>query len=251
MTSCPAECIPPRWACLENHATTPAPATGPNIKLTYRFIDYPFLERVPNLTVRACNVPDPAFTCASSPGQGTTNAPGEAVLALEKNFFDGYAQVSGPDYGTTLIYLPRLTKDFVGFFGIPSEATFDALAAQGAMPTGEALKPERGNLVVSVIDCAGGAAAGVKLTIEPSEGSTPFYFKEGSPERDAQMTDDDANVGGYGGFLNVRANTPITVHATVAENGRKYDAHTVMVRPLSSPPPTALFTVVRLYATPP
>lgn len=243
--SCPADCIPPRWACLENHSTTPAPATGPNIKLTYRFIDYPSLGRVPNLSVRACGKLDP--TCASPlVPEGLTNGPGEVTLDLQQNSFDGYAQVKGASYGTTLIYLPRLTKDFAGLFGLPSEAAFGFLAAS-VLPDAGAPQPELGNLVVSVIDCSGGAAAGVKLTIEPSEGSTPFYFQAGTPSTDAQMTDDDANVGGYGGFLNVKANAPIKVHATVAENGRKFDERIVVARPFSS----ALFTVVRLYAMPP
>lgn len=238
---CAASCIAPRWVCLEPPVPpSSSAATGPNIHITYRFIDYGTLGPVPGLTVRACTKTSTSDDCANPDTQGITGASGAVTLALGDNVFDGYAKITGPDYPEILVYLPRLTKDFDAYLGVVKEDAFTFLANPLAPP-----QPERGNLVVGVFDCAGGPAGGVKLAIDPFLGTTGFYFQNAQPTTLPMETEDDPVIGAYGGFLNVATDTLITVRATAGENGLTYAPAKVVARKAPG------YTIVLLYAKPP
>jgi hypothetical protein len=216
--ACPTSCIPPKWACLQNLAAAAAPATGPAIRVTYRFIEYGTIDRVKQngLRVRACRAAD--VPCDSPLVNWIpTDEHGEALLAFGDNHFDGYAEISGPGYQPFLLYLPPLTKDFVADVGVIKIDDFALLANSIAK-----VQPDAATVLVTVFDCAGGAAGGVKLAVEPASG-TPFYFAGGSPSGDATVTDENRDTGSIGGFVNVLGGTTgIKVRATVAENGLTY-----------------------------
>jgi hypothetical protein len=241
---CAASCIAPRWACLEPPLPpSSSAATGPNIKITYRFIDYGTFGPVPGLTVRACPKMSASDDCANPDKQGVTGASGAVTLALADNFFDGYAKITGPDYPEILVYLPPLTKDFDAYLGVVKEDAFAFLATPIAPPLSG-----RGNLVVGVFDCAGGPAPGVTLAIDPLLlGTKGFYFRHAQPMASppAMETEDDPVIGAYGGFLNVATDTLITVRATVAENGLTYAPAPVVARKAPG------YSIVLLYAKPP
>jgi hypothetical protein len=225
-----APCIESRWECLRQQATQPPVAAGP-FRIRYRILEYPVIasSRAKGLTLRACRRNDP--DCTILPvlaGPVITDQWGEAELTFAETF-DGYVEITGPGYGTVLVYLPPVAKDFTTFFGVANEATFtdlgDALTAPGG------LQPDRGNVIVGVFDCAGGDGDGVRLSLDtPDAASTPFYFVGGSPSQ-GTMTTADPDTGAYGGFLNVSA-APlrITVDATVVKNGLALPTRPVYAR---------------------
>jgi hypothetical protein len=211
--ACSGSCVGPQWACLQKPAAKPQQATGPSISLTYRFADYETFQPIAGLRVRVCGATD--LQCRSPVGPVvTTDATGAAVIHLGSNSFDGYAEISGAEYPTILSLHPPLSKDFVAnLVPIPKTKTFDGLVNELAP-----LQPDRSTIIMTVNDCAGARAPGVRLAIEPVDGATPFYFANRIPSSAATETD---VIGAFaaGGFVNVRTNTAVTVHATVAGNG--------------------------------
>jgi hypothetical protein len=217
---CPHDCIPPEWACLETAGSAPKPATGANITIGLTFVEYPSYPRVPGLTLQACK--DAGGTCTAPVGPSVTDASGYGELHLAENSFEGFIDVTGPGYAHMLLYLPRLTSDFAAIVGVVNVDTFQGLASAIPPPP-----PDSGSVLVTVFDCAGGAAGGVKLAIDPADGVTPFYFAQSNISLTATMTDADPDTGAYGGFLGVKTHTGITIRASVAENGLSYAPRTV------------------------
>jgi hypothetical protein len=236
-THCSASCIAPKWACLEHPPTTP-PATGPNITLTYTFLDYVTLLPLAGLKVRACRATD--VSCESTPllaDAVLTDVAGQAVLSLASNSFDGYVEVSGPGYGPVLEHHPALTRDFVAPITLIPSSTMLQSFANAIAP----LDPSLGMLIVTVRDCNGDPPAGVRLAIQPA-GGVPFYFTAHVPSASATATDDDGY--GSGGFVNVKVNTAITVDAIVAENGLSYAPQHLLLR-------AGTYSHLTMYAAPP
>ena len=239
-SKCANACIPLKWACLKQVTNTPPVATGPAIKVTYAFVSYERVLPIQGLSVRPCAATDLECRSPLVTPSGLTDADGRATVQLASNFFDGYAEVSGPGYPTELAYYPPLAKDLVtNPVALPTNDTF-TLATTAIAP----IDPGRAILIIRALDCQGNAAAGVSFTIEPSEGATSFYFARRLPSTTATATDDDTFASG--GFVNVKAATGISVHATVAGNGLKFAPRTVYTRAGAT-----TFTFLTMYASPP
>jgi hypothetical protein len=236
--ACPTTCIQPQWACLQR-APAPASTTVIALNITLQFYDYESGKPLAGLTARPCNTQD--LTCATPVGEATvTNAGGVARMHLPFGRFAGYTEVSGPDIPTVLVYFPPLTRDFVaGSLPIPRQSTFQTFATSIATPRADAA-----SLIVTLRDCLGLPHAGVKLSIQPTNDSTTFYFVGTIPSKTAMATDADSF--GAGGFVNTPASTAVNVHATVAENGLSFPPLEVVMRP----GPTNL-TLAVLSARPP
>jgi hypothetical protein len=236
---CKTQCISRKWACLEPPSPPPQVGASPSISITYAFVDYLTYLPVPGLTVRLCKLQDFACTTPLANTTVVTDGNGTSVVRVGQGSFVGYAEITGEQYGPVLIYLPRLSRDFVlGALPLPTKTALAALGAGIVPPT-----PGRGNLVVGVLDCLRSRSGGVELSIEPAAGSTPFYFAAQAPSATAKATDDGY---GGGGFFNVEANTQITVRAKVVENELVYPPVEARVRP-----GTSTFTYVAMYAEPP
>jgi hypothetical protein len=208
--ACSAQCIAPEWACLQKPAS-PAPATGPAITISYRFIDFETFDTIPGLRLLACRASDHDCTRPLA-GPATTTATGEAVLRMPTNSFDGYVEVTGGGYAPLLVFYPRLTKDFVGnTMTIAKQSRLQEIARGIAT-----LAPDRANVFVLVNDCTGEPAPGVRVAIEPSAGSTPFYFAGPYPSLVPKETS-AAGRFAVAGFANVQPGS-VTIGATVVSN---------------------------------
>jgi hypothetical protein len=237
---CTTACVGPKWSCLEGPPPSPPPPTGPAIELTYGFVDYETQAPIPGLVVKACAKTD-FLSCSSPLAMGMTDAGGRVKLAPGGNYFDGFAQIDGPDYGTFLFYLPPLAKSYAAL-GRPlaRKTTFQALAS--------AIKPlesDRGHLIVDARDCSGSAAGGVRFDIDPRETSTPFYFTGRIASSKATQTDDDGYAAG--GFLNVKPDTGVFVRASVVENGLSFPP----TEPVHVRISTTGATLVEIFSRPP
>jgi hypothetical protein len=246
---CSPTCIAPKWACLVPPIETPAPATGINFTVTYRLFGYGpgGLDGQGGFRVQACGTTDVEACAQPIAGPVFTNDFGQAKLELKGDPFNGYAKITKAGFAPVFVYLPRdLAKDFVADVGVVAEDTFAGLA--NAVLSPQTLESDRANLLVSVVDCAGGSAAGVKFQIADAAGSTQFYFGDGLPDKTRTQTKDDMEIGSVGGFLNVRGGTGagITVRATVAENGLAYSERTVQ-----APIEPNGYTLLLLYAASP
>lgn len=242
--SCADKCIPPRWSCLVNRKDSSPPATGPAISVRYRLIAYTGVdsgERVPGLSVTACGRTNAACNPPSA-GPVVTGANGEAVLDLKVNYFDGYSEITGPNRTRAIVYLPTLTKSFVAILPSFDTPTFAFL---GMGLTNAPLNPNLANILVDVVDCAGGPAGGVELSIDDDDGSTRFYVTSDGPTTAPRATQADPVFGAFGGFLNVKPGR-VTVRAKVVDSGLQYDDVTVNARAGAD-----TYTLVVLYAKPP
>jgi hypothetical protein len=233
-SSCAVSCIPPKWECLRHIVTARPPATAPAIRITYTFRDYETSRALVGLSVRACLGTD--LQCTQPiVAPVVTDGNGQATLQFGGNLFDGYAEVTGLGYGPVLLYFPPLSKDFVTRpMPIPSTFTLAKLSA-AIVPA----QPDRGRMVVQLLDCSGEPAPGARVALDPSEGSTGFYFSERIPSLAATETD---AFGAVAGFANVKADTALTLRTTIVENGLTYAPVVVAARP------GAGLTFVQMYA---
>ncbi len=239
--NCADSCIEPRWACLP--PPPPPPGTLATLRVTYRFVDYPFNFRVQNLRVRLCRKAFGA-TC-SEIAHKDTNAAGEVWFDVTGPTFDEYAEVTGAGYARTVVYLPRISSDFVAFLGVVQNDVFPDLAKE---KVGVVLDETKGNLLVNVVDCFGDPADGVQFELgSPNEGARAYYFQGGEPNKDAKATDKAPSTGAYAAFLNLESGS-VSVDAHVAKNQLPYGRATVHT--VAGIKEHAL-TVLVLYASPP
>jgi hypothetical protein len=236
---CASSCVPAQWSCLKEPISPPA-ATGGALTLTYSFVEYATVAPAVGLRVRACGSTD--FDCVAPMAEVVTDSSGRAILKLPNSKFDGYIEASDADHGPHLVFLPTLTKSFTA----PTEPVINrASLAKIAMGLGVSLDDTRATLVARVFDCTDDGPAGVKLSVDPSDGSTPFYLIDKKATRSATATAADPTYAG-GGFFNVRTNTALTVGATVVDNGLAYAPTVVFARP-----GVGSISAVMLLATPP
>jgi hypothetical protein len=240
-TACPATCIQPQWSCLQ-HPAAPTKPTGNPIQITYRFVDYATGAPLVGLSVQACSTTAPSCLQPIVPPT-QTDAAGTAVLTFEGSF-DGYAEIRGPLIPTVSLFLPVLTNDMaVTDVPIPSTEALPTFIGTRAPPRADASA-----LFVSVFDCNGSAASGVRLSVAPSaDSSGPQYFvgKILSETATATATDGSGSYAG-GVFENVKAGTALTVNATVAVSSLSYPPALVLARA-----GTNTITYAFLYASPP
>lgn len=237
--SCVDSCVEPRWACLRRRAAPSAP--GRPITITYRFVEYGTYDRAPGLGVRVCNAS--GLACGAP---RAANAAGEASVEFPAGSSDGYAEVTGAGYASVRVYLPRVTRDFTVFVPVIKQPMFEGLASLVAP-----LDPLRAHVIVSVLDCEGGAADGVRLSIDDVAASKrPFYFDDQGPKPSppADTTVADKTTGAIGGFLNVTPGISLTVRATrrVAQRDLAYEPVAVSGRA-----GTDWYSFLVLHATPP
>lgn len=218
---CAASCIESKWECLEH----PSPPPQPALLATFFFTDYSSGQRIANLALRMCSLDD--FDCHTQPTTplATTDAYGLASLALPAGF-GGYIEVTGTSYGTFLLFLPALASDVqLGPIQLPSIQTVTQDVEDYLKVTQD---PDKALVLVVLRDCNFGYAGGVRLSIQPSDGTTPYYFQDTLPSLAATQTDDAAAVAGF--FNTSQGDTALVLGATVVENSLTYPPRTILGR---------------------
>jgi hypothetical protein len=220
-TSCAQSCIAPQWACLQHPAP---PRQGEGVTLAYGFADYVSGSPLVGFVVRGCGATD--FECETTKaGPATTSAQGTVLLQWPVDL-NGYIEVSGPGYPTTLLFsTPIPSANFEVDLPLPSTLALAQL--EGSITTPQ---PGRGTVLAVPHDCTGGAAAGVSFMLAPSDGATQFYFADTLPSASATQTDSTAGFA-VGGFFNTSASTALTVSASVVENGLSLPPSVLFARP--------------------
>jgi hypothetical protein len=89
--------------------------------------------------------------------------------------------------------------------------------------------PERGHMALVGWDCTLSPAPGVSFAVVPDDSSaTRYYFAQQAPSLAPTQTGANPAIGGY---VNVRANTSVTVRATVVAGARVSSDLSFYVRP--------------------
>jgi hypothetical protein len=211
----------PRWACLDEPAP-PLPGGGP-YDITFFVRDAVSLTPRSGMLAKLCRRLD--VGCAE-PVSHVAVVDDEGYVGFQvAEGFNGYARFDGPDSLIGLYFFnPPVYEDKRDIpVSLSSPTTVGGLAAL----TGATQEPERGIVLLSVLDCTGALASGVTITAnEADPGSKAFYALKGLPSPSATQTDDT----GYGGVVNASPGT-MTFVATLEENGLQIDEMTVLIQP--------------------
>jgi hypothetical protein len=197
-------------------------------------MDYQTSNPLVGMSIRACIGQD--VDCLNPISSAAlTNDSGQAILKVNGNILDGYAELVGAGYPTTLLFFPPITSDFVTRrLPLPSKSV---IAFTTANIGGD--QPNAAELTVQVLDCNGELAGGVSVELEPNDGATRFYFRNRIPSAAATETDE---LGAAAGFVNVKTRTALTLRAKVVENGLSLPPMTVQARA------DGTLTLVQMYA---
>jgi len=232
---CAASCIAPRWQCLE-HPPSPPPSFP--VLVTLFFGDYTSKGAIAGLALRKCDIDD--YTCDASPTAplATTDGYGQATLPLPPGF-GGYIEVTGTRYGQFLLFLPALSSDVqLGPIYLPNMTTVEDVESALSVTQDSG----KGMVLVVVRDCENAPAGGVTLGLQPSAGTTPYYFADSLPSPTATQTDDTVAAGGF--FNTLQGETGLVLSTKVVENSLTYPSRTILGR-------KGAISYVLLYATPP
>lgn len=195
----PAMALTGEWDC-----TTSAPLADPlvysqatRVLLSIHVIDIFTRATPPNLKVRACLITDldcerPITADLSADAQGVVNVPLVAGVS-------GYLELRGDGMAPGLLVLPGpFSPELAVLLGSRAVVLVsDGSAPNAAIPIRSRAMPGTGTLLVTVVDCAGNGAAGVRLEIDSP--ALPFAIVDGLPIVDEDTTTSYATAG----FVNV------------------------------------------------
>lgn len=208
------------WSCLgTERAPTPVPgALGPSIVYSLRLIDLATGNAMSDATVRACGLTD--VNC-DAPVTDTieVDEDGWANVPLTANF-RGYLEIESPTAVPYLMPLPdnglRTMRDFP--MAMISLQSFGALLSALRLES----NPNLGAIGMRAFDCRGQPAEGVVM--RSSTGGLPWYFEDGLPNTERDMTDAQG-LGGYVGSA-----PGVTLFETELSDGTPMSSKSLIVR---------------------
>jgi hypothetical protein len=201
------------WSCLpggNGPALSGAAGTGANAPavvemaaarapLTYSFsvVDFVSAAPVERVRVRACFRPD--VRCESPASAEVGPGSDGRVQVTTFGGFNGYLELVGEGMLPQLLFFSAPWSPV--FLAQPQRQTVQLLPARALLALGDSarlpLDPESGVIAVTAYDCAGSAAAGVRLEIDT--GSVPYAFVDDLPVANQDSTSEQ----GLAGFVNV------------------------------------------------
>lgn len=177
--------LPDNWACLEDPPRSIAPVANRNVRVRYAVTDFVELTVPEGLTAKACNPTD--IRC-ENPALDDVTPDAEGYLEFDlPHGFRGYTQLSAPGYVDSLIYTNRaFTEDTMPDGpAMLKPASLREIAEGG----GEQIDADRGIAILTVYDCDGNAAPGVRFEQEDAANvEPPFYFEGTLPDRERTTT---------------------------------------------------------------
>jgi hypothetical protein len=178
--------LPAKWACLREAPREIVPIEGVTIMLRFVVTDFVHLTVPEGLVAKACDTRD--ISCTSPLIDNVTpDSEGYIVFPNLPHGWRGYTQLSAPDYVDSLMFTTRVYVEDAMPDG-PSllrPETLDEIAGGG----GEDIDPSKGIAIITVSDCEGNAAEGVRFVQEDMANTEPpFYFEGTFPDRERQTT---------------------------------------------------------------
>lgn len=192
---CEAPLPDERTSCLDE---VPEPATEPGpFEVTIPLIDLISQQPLEGVTANLCQKVD--VVCSSPTATTVTGADGVVRLMVPANF-SGYVSMSSPTIVPARYFFnPSIDRDQA----IP-QLSISIPPARAAILQQIGGDAALGDILLTVADCTGAPAEGVRFTLVPGDGDTiGYYLVGGLPTRDATATDET----GYGGFTNLRSGT--------------------------------------------
>ena len=208
--------MPTRWSCLEGPPETPT-GSG-SFTATFLVRDTVSQEPKVGLAARACRRLD--VKCADGiSGAVTTDATGHVSLVVPAGF-NGYARFDDPTIASTLFFFDPQCRptDLPWWSRSLRRRRRGPGSADGGQPD-----TSLGIALVTVFDCFGKPAEGVRVTAEAGDAAKAFYIRNGLPSTAATATDET----GYGSFVNA---TPGTATFSASIDGMPIGSVTVLVQ---------------------
>lgn len=215
---------PADFSCVARDAGNPVMnPNGPPLDFRVPIRDY-ITGTVPvNLRVRACYRPDVA---CMRPATDWRTPDDSSIVTLPLNEgFSGYLEMEADNEVSTLYVIPapltpELAQKLEGqTISLLAPAALQAFGATAMLD----LSPENGVISINTHDCAGPAAAGVRLELNAA--AVPFTFVDGLPIPFQDITTED----GAAGFANVAPGL-LVVRGYRADTAELVGLETVLVR---------------------
>jgi hypothetical protein len=207
----------PTWGCVGH---VEPPDGGAMVEVTVQLLDLISMMPAPGLTADLCSKYDPP--CANPLETNLApDATGNVTVTVASDF-EGYLLVQGSNYLTTLVFLDQVAMPKNPVVLLLTPGVEMGIAGQANVT----LDPSAGLLLMRTTSCQYAPAAGVSLTISPSDMQTGFYVVNSVASPNATETDTSGNAG----FANVEPGTP-TITATLGPGGEAMGQITTLVRP--------------------
>jgi hypothetical protein len=202
------------WSCLEHRPPALKPPTLDPITFNMTLVEFISEQPYAGIAVKACSQSD--LNCAAPLQSTTTDENGAFSLSVPSgpSGFNGYIDLSGGALFPVLYYFvpPLIVGGERGRLRLPSTDTIGILT----QAIGVTLDEKRGHLALVPWDCTLSPAPGVSLEIDSSDAdATPYYFRQGVPNKMLKETD---TAPALGGAVNLPAR-PAIVRATVTSLG--------------------------------
>jgi len=217
---CSKDCLPADFRCLQDPLPDLPPTGQTFVDVGIRAIA--FIDGTPwaGIDVRACRERDQA--CASPWASGKTDAQGYVKFRIPEPTYNGYFEFQGAGIVPSLYFWGEVRRDLAPWINVINQDVLDLLTLNITPP-----KPGFGHFIITALNCRGITAPGVSYELSPRNEAVGAYLSMGLPSKDAPYTDGS----GFGGFINVTANTGIKVSATVQPFGTQYPGITAFTRP--------------------
>lgn len=206
------------WSCT-THPMAMAKA-GKSFNVDFTLFDAVSMKNVADIKADLCGKLD--LECSSPASTLKTGDDGVVHFSVPSTF-DGYVQLTGDGYDSTLMFLPPTVADInLGTFPLTTMLATSVLGGQ----LGKPLMSGTGRVLTIIAGCDMQAVEGVSLSGENmGDDAAGFYSISGFPSFSAVSTDSS----GFAGFVNVAPGS-ITLNAQL-ENGRHIARVALFVRP--------------------
>src|SRR5687768_7275726 len=180
-----AATVDPAAACPGRDATNVAPMAGQTVSVRVHATDFTDLSGPDALIGSACDLTD--VSCESPRLDGVTPEPMLRFDGLP-HAFRGYLTLRAPSHVDALVFSNRPFTERDTLVEAPTLLTASTYAALSAAQA-EASDPSKGLVLVSVFDCEGRAAPGVRIErTDGSDAHSAIYFAGLLPDRDRTST---------------------------------------------------------------
>jgi hypothetical protein len=193
---------------------------GKTFSVDFTLFDAVSMKNVADIKADLCGKLD--LEC-SAPASNVKTGDDGVVHFDVPSTFDGYVQLTGDGYDSTLMFLPPTVADInLGTFPLTTMLATSVLGGQ----LGKPLMPGTGRVLTTITGCDMQTVEAVSLSGENmGDDAAGFYSISGFPSFSAVSTDSS----GFAGFVNVAPGS-ITLNAQL-ENGRKVGRVAIFVRP--------------------
>lgn len=234
----------PKWGCL-GKITWASQSPTEKVRVLQRFHRLVGGTPIVGLHIKACASLDPE--CVTPLTEADTNASGDAILEVPRNFRGYFHMPVGPSS------FPNMAPSLVALYPPPDKDVLKP-PAEGAVPilvsiaeldtlllqVKSAADPSLGHVFGFAVTCDGAPAAGVSLRTSIKDSKTVQYYYEGNGTPSVTAQESDAT--GNAGFLNLPTGV-VSLETQVPSLARRAGSYSVLVK-------KGTVTVIDLVPTP-